>query len=198
MKNKATALLLAFLLAAPFLFTGLSMAQESTLSITLKTDAQYYQSARLINILGYCSDQTGSPIENVTVGLQVEDPGNNTVFLDTALSTSNGSYEDSFRLQSSTPLGKYQVYAVAVKDDYTTAANQATFDITIPGDINGDFRVTLADLVYLANAYGTTPASGGIPGTPHAWNPNADIDGNGVVGLTDLVILALHYAQHYP
>jgi hypothetical protein len=65
------------------------------------------------------------------------------------------------------------------------------FTATIPGDINGDFQVSLVDLVLLANAYGSTP------GTPK-WNPNADIDGNGVVGLTDLVLMALHYGQHYP
>jgi hypothetical protein len=61
----------------------------------------------------------------------------------------------------------------------------------IPGDINGDSKVSLADLVILALAYGSKP---GDPG----WNPNADIDGNGKVGLTDLVILATHYGQHYP
>lgn len=53
------------------------------------------------------------------------------------------------------------------------------------------FKVNLVDLVLLANAYGATPSNS-------KWNPNADIDGNGVVGLTDLVILALHYGQHYP
>jgi ABC-type transport system substrate-binding protein len=66
------------------------------------------------------------------------------------------------------------------------------------GDINGDFKVSLQDLVLLANAYGTTPASGGTPGTPHAWNPNADINGDFKVSLQDLVILAMHYGQHYP
>jgi len=68
----------------------------------------------------------------------------------------------------------------------------------IPGDINNDCKVNLQDLVLLALAYGTTPASGGTPGTPHHWNPNADIDNNEAVGLSDLVILALHYGQHNP
>jgi len=63
--------------------------------------------------------------------------------------------------------------------------------VTIPGDLNGDFKVDLADLVLLALAYGSTPAA------PN-WNPNADIEGNGVVGLPDLVILAQHYGQEYP
>jgi hypothetical protein len=58
--------------------------------------------------------------------------------------------------------------------------------VTIPGDINGDFKVKLVDLVLLANAYGTTPGR-------LNWNPNADIDNNNTVGLSDLVILAKNY-----
>lgn len=63
--------------------------------------------------------------------------------------------------------------------------------VTIPGDIDGNFRVQLSDLVLLAQAYGSRP---GVSN----WNPNADIDSNGIVGLSDLVILAQHYGQHYP
>jgi hypothetical protein len=29
-------------------------------------------------------------------------------------------------------------------------------------------------------------------------NPNADIDGNGAAGLSDLIMLAQHYGQHSP
>jgi hypothetical protein len=67
----------------------------------------------------------------------------------------------------------------------------ALSDVAIPGDLNGDFKVNLEDLVLLAQAYGSKP------GDPN-WNPNADIDNSGAVGLSDLVILALHYGQHYP
>jgi hypothetical protein len=63
--------------------------------------------------------------------------------------------------------------------------------ITIPGDINGDFKVSLSDLVLLANAYGSKPGMAN-------WNPNADIAGNGIVDRSDLVILDQHYGQHYP
>jgi parallel beta-helix repeat protein len=62
---------------------------------------------------------------------------------------------------------------------------------SLPGDVNGDGKVSLIDLVILAQAYGSKP------GDPN-WNAAADIDGNGKVGLTDLVILALHYGQHNP
>jgi hypothetical protein len=63
--------------------------------------------------------------------------------------------------------------------------------VTIPGDVNGDFKVNLQDLVLLANAYGSHPSN-------TKWNPSADINGNEVVDLTDLVLLANHYGQHYP
>jgi hypothetical protein len=64
-------------------------------------------------------------------------------------------------------------------------------NVGILGDLNGDNKVSLADLVVLANAYGSKPDDSN-------WNSNADIDGNGIVGLSDLVQLAQHYGQHYP
>jgi hypothetical protein len=63
--------------------------------------------------------------------------------------------------------------------------------ITMPGDIDGNFKVQLYDLVLLAYAYGSMPNNSN-------WNPNADIDGNNEAGLSDLVALAQHYGQHYP
>jgi hypothetical protein len=73
--------------------------------------------------------------------------------------------------------------------DNTFIGNQTC--VTIPGDLNGDFKVGLEDLVILAQAYGSKPGDA-------KWNPNADIDDTSVIGLTDLVILATHYGQHYP
>jgi hypothetical protein len=63
--------------------------------------------------------------------------------------------------------------------------------VSIPGDLNGDFKVSLADLAILAQAYGSKLGDSN-------WNPNADIDSNGIVGLSDLVALAQHYGQHHP
>jgi hypothetical protein len=84
--------------------------------------------------------------------------------------------------------------ARAVLGDVNTTNNSFSDGraaVTIPGDLNGDFKVSLADLVILANAYGSRPGD-------TRWNPNADIDGNSVVGLSDVVILANHYGQHFP
>jgi len=83
-------------------------------------------------------------------------------------------------------LGNYTVNALA-----SSLSASSSVVLTIPGDINGDFKVNLQDLVILASAYGSKP--GDIN-----WNPNADITGNNAVGLADLVILAQHYGQHYP
>jgi hypothetical protein len=63
--------------------------------------------------------------------------------------------------------------------------------VMIPGDINGDFKVRLSDLVILAKSYGSNSGD-------TKWNPNADIDGDSVVGRLDLDILAQHYGEHYP
>jgi parallel beta-helix repeat protein len=73
------------------------------------------------------------------------------------------------------------------KDRYPLMTNWTP----LVGDVNGDGRVSLADLVFLAQAYGSRP------GDPK-WNPDADIDGNGVVGLNDLVILAQNYGRQSP
>src|SRR5271157_79711 len=68
----------------------------------------------------------------------------------------------------------------------------------------GYYKVGLTDLVYLANAYGTTgtPPStvpiSEVPGAAHSWNPAADLAApSGVIGLSDLVTLALHYGWYY-
>jgi hypothetical protein len=93
-------------------------------------------------------------------------------------------------------LGNYAIEAVAdtVPGETNTTNNALAYNqirVTIPGDLNGDFQVTLADLTILAHAYGSHP------GDPN-WNSNADLALRGVIDLTDLVTLAYHYGQHYP
>jgi hypothetical protein len=86
-------------------------------------------------------------------------------------------------------------YLLPVPNEIYTENNDLNMSgfltITIPGDINGDFKVSLSDLTLLAIAYGSKS------GDPK-WNPNADINGDGKVSLSDLTLLAIHYGQHYP
>jgi len=92
--------------------------------------------------------------------------------------------------------GNYTIsaYAWPVPGETNTLDNNFTGDVvtvTIPGDINGDFRCSLSDLSRLTKAFNTYPGDA-------KWNPNADINSNGNVGLSDLSIMAKHYNQHYP
>jgi hypothetical protein len=91
-------------------------------------------------------------------------------------------------------LGEYDIsaYAWPVAGETNTTNNNGTgglVTVSILGDINGDFKVNLQDLVLLAQAYGSKPDGAN-------WNPNADIDANGIVSLSDLGILAEHYGQN--
>lgn len=63
--------------------------------------------------------------------------------------------------------------------------------VTIPGDINGDFKVDIKDLVLVIKYYAT------YPGHPN-WNPNADVNNDGKVDIKDLVLVIKHFAEHYP
>jgi outer membrane protein assembly factor BamB len=83
--------------------------------------------------------------------------------------------------------GNYTLWANTTNNNCTGGV----VTVTIPGDINGDFKVSLSDLSILAKAYGTTPAS-------PKWNANADVNNDGKVSLSDLSLLAKHYGQHYP
>lgn len=66
--------------------------------------------------------------------------------------------------------------------------------------LNGDFKVGLTQLVILTNAYGSHCANYHYQGEPTSpnWNPNADVNDDGIVNLADLVIMANHYGQHHP
>jgi hypothetical protein len=128
---------------------------------------------------------------NVTLYANTTNIGTQTVSLSNGSSTSLTFNWNTVGLD----YGNYTItaYATPVPGETDTADN--TFScwivVTIPGDIDGNFKVSLADLVILAHAYGSKPGDSN-------WNPNADIDGNNIVGLSDLVILAQNYGQQYP
>jgi hypothetical protein len=91
--------------------------------------------------------------------------------------------------------GSYTIKVqVALAPNETNTANN-TFvygivKVTIPGDVNGDGKVTWDDLSDLGLAYGSKP------GDPN-WNPNADINGDGKVAWDDLSTLGLNYGKSW-
>jgi peptidylprolyl isomerase len=63
--------------------------------------------------------------------------------------------------------------------------------VRVVGDLNADGKVGLDDLVLLDNAYGSKLGDSN-------WNPLADIAPPiGIIGLPDLVTLAIHYGQQF-
>jgi hypothetical protein len=75
---------------------------------------------------------------------------------------------------------------VTVKGDTQTglAGDDVFYFGSLPGDSNGDGQVNFADLVTVAQNYGTAASMGAAGG---------DFDGDGNVGFADLVSVALNY-----
>jgi len=85
----------------------------------------------------------------------------------------------------------YELKAEATAVPYETnlANNVLTggaVKVKIIGDVNGDNTVNLADWIAFDAAYGSHP------GDPN-WNPQADINGDGVVDNADGVLIAQNY-----
>jgi hypothetical protein len=63
-----------------------------------------------------------------------------------------------------------------------------TIILTIPGDVTGDGKVNISDLVVVALSFGTKAGGAG-------YNPNADVDLDGVIDIRDLTFVAIHFGQ---
>jgi hypothetical protein len=92
--------------------------------------------------------------------------------------------------------GKYTITAKAtiVPYEINTANNTlegGTVIATIIGDVDGDFHVGILDVVKITSIYGTKRCQSG-------FNPNCDLDDNGVINILDVVICTSHYGSKYP
>ena len=111
--------------------------------------------------------------------------------------SSGNSLNITFVLNTASyPYGNYTIsaYAWPVPGETNLSNNNCTGGnviLTIPGDVDGNGRVDMGDLISLSTAFGSTP------GQPN-WNPNCDIDGSGRVDMGDVVIALRNFGQHYP
>jgi hypothetical protein len=140
--------------------------------------------AEIFNVTAYANSTV---IGTQQVNLNASDNATLTFGWNTTTGLAYGSY-------------KLSAYAWPVLGETNTADNNCTggvVTVTIPGDINGDFKINLEDLTTLGMAYGSHCANHDYQGEPASpnWNPNADIDGNGVVRLTDITIMAYNWGQ---
>jgi hypothetical protein len=184
------------------------LGQMNTADLTLSIPA--YVGIRDIAVTGIVS-KTSIPAGLPGTALQVAVQNNGQTTETFNVTVTAGSYNETetttlpanggngtvnfFWNTTTLSYGNYtlEAYVTPLPFETNTTNNSITVQvsITIPGDLNGDFKVDLADLTILAKAYGSRPGDAN-------WNPNADIMGTGVVGLSDLVTLATHYGQHYP
>lgn len=151
-----------------------------TVNVTMANIGQFDESAVNVTVYANPSMPPAICIGSTTISLNAGESKTVTFSCNTA-SLSYGNHT-------------FSAEAGPVAGETNTGDNTLNHDgvlVTIPGDINGNLQVTLQDLVFLANSYGSIPEN-------QKWNPNADINNNKNVDLSDLVILANHYGQHYP
>lgn len=140
---------------------------------------------------------------NVTVYGNMTTNGNMTeIETQLVVNLPSGSQTTLIFTWNSTTLayGNYTVvaYAWPLPSETDTADNTFTgglIKVTIPGDIDGDYKIGPSDFTRLSIAYGSTPWK---PGYIGSWNPNADLDGSKKVGPFDFTLLSVNYYNHYP
>jgi hypothetical protein len=133
----------------------------------------------------------GSPVPQVSVAMEVQNPKNDTVVTAATFTDTQGFYNFTFVLTDLTELGNYTMH---VSSNYLgqNASTTVTFELrSILGDVNGDGVVNQFDAAALANSFLLTSNN-------PAWNPNADLNGDNAVNILDAIILADHFLQHYP
>lgn len=89
--------------------------------------------------------------------------------------------------------GNYTVwaYASSVQNETDTTNNVNTNGlvlVTIPGDVNGDFEVTILDVTKICGIYASKQGQ-------DQFIPECDIDNDGAITILDVVIACSHYAE---
>lgn len=62
----------------------------------------------------------------------------------------------------------------------------------LEGDINGDGKVDMLDISFVAYYFGSF---NGTKAHPHGWNPQADINGDQKVDMMDIAIVAKNFGK---
>ncbi|MGB8780371.1 MAG: dockerin type I domain-containing protein [Candidatus Bathyarchaeia archaeon] len=88
-------------------------------------------------------------------------------------------------------VGNYTIsaYAEPVPGETNVANNllvDGTLRITLLGDVNGDGKVDMQDVMMLVNAFGS------YPGHPR-WNPDCDLNHDGRIDLADIVLALTNF-----
>lgn len=99
---------------------------------------------------------------------------------------SSGQPDGSFHTIEARAYPLYASTKLSAGQKITLAIGSGTPLEPVPGDLNGDRRVDISDLVIIATSFGRASGSSG-------WNSNYDVAQNGVIDIADLVYVARRY-----
>ncbi|MCJ7422854.1 right-handed parallel beta-helix repeat-containing protein [Candidatus Bathyarchaeota archaeon] len=138
----------------------------------------YGASAEVFNVTVYANESIIGTFENVALAA-----GNSTI-LSLRWDTAGLAY------------GNYTISAVAsnVSGEFDLTDNIKTNGVVyvgIPGDVNGDGKVDVKDIAYVARRFG-------IGFRDSLWNPNADLNDDGKIDVMDVAAAARQFGKHYP
>jgi hypothetical protein len=97
------------------------------------------------------------------------------------------NYTDPLRLEAA----KGNLSAIADISSLTDTPVSLVLHVNVIGDINGDGKVDMKDIGYVARRFMC------IPGDPW-WNSIADINNDDKIDMKDIGAVARHFGEHYP
>jgi hypothetical protein len=105
----------------------------------------------------------------------------------------NATIVFAWNASGASPCHNYTLNAEASIVPYElNITNNLFFDgqvaIRLLGDLNGDGRVRVDDVLIVTNAFGSEP------GHPR-WNPNADVNGDGRIRVDDVLLVAMNFGK---
>lgn len=148
---------------------------------------------RLVNITASAKNLGLAP-ENFTVSVYANSNLIGTAQVLDLLPNQTTLVHISWNTSGSANMTPYVISAIASSVPYeTNLTNNALTDgsvkVKIMGDVNGDGTVGILDLQAWDAAYGS---SQGMPN----WNPQADLDGNGIVDKADGMLIIGNYGNN--
>lgn len=168
--------------------TSFNLGKASVFAVTVNVGRSTYNVEE--QILVYGNVTFGDvPVVGALVAVEVQDQKGATVLMRVPATNSNGFYNLTFQLPSSASFGNYTVYVSAsYQNQQATASTSFQLKRKFLADINEDGKVNIEDVFLMARAWHS------YPGHPR-WNPKCDLDGNEIVNILDVIILAREYGR---
>jgi len=100
----------------------------------------------------------------------------------------DGAFELTFKIPSGeAKIGNYTIYASSYYQETLVTVN-ATFEVILIGDINGDGQVNIFDAIALSKSFGYSE------GDPN-YNPDADLNSDKIINILDAIMFSKHFGE---